>query len=90
MDQYLQGSQDSGGVHTNSGIPNKVAYLTINAIGKEKAEQIYYLALTQYLTPNAQFSDAKASLKEASNHLYGTNSETSKAIEKAWSDVGVN
>ncbi|EJX17636.1 zinc metalloprotease [Staphylococcus sp. OJ82] len=90
MDQYLQGSQDSGGVHTNSGIPNKAAYLTINAIGQEKAEQIYYLALTQYLTPNAQFSDAKASLKEASNHLYGTNSETSKAIEKAWTDVGVN
>jgi len=89
MDHYLQGTQDSGGVHTNSGIPNKAAYLTINSIGKEKAEQIYYLALTQYLTPNAQFSDAKAALKEAADHLYGKNSDASKAIKKAWKDVGV-
>ncbi|MBL2480350.1 peptidase M4 family protein, partial [Klebsiella pneumoniae] len=42
--QYLPATEegDNGGVHINSGIPNKAAYLTINAIGKEKAEKIYY------------------------------------------------
>ncbi|MFQ3902322.1 M4 family metallopeptidase [Staphylococcus sp. 50Mo3-1] len=89
MDQYQKGSEDNGGVHTNSGIPNKAAYLTITDIGKDKAEQIYYLALTEYLTPNAQFTDAKTALTVAADKLYGNNSEEAKAIEKAWDDVGV-
>lgn len=39
--QYLPETEegDNGGVHINSGIPNKAAYLTINSIGKEKAEK---------------------------------------------------
>lgn len=90
MYQYQSGSQDNGGVHTNSGIPNKAAYLTINEIGKDKAEQIYYLALTQYLTQNSEFSDAKTALKEAANKLYGDNSAEADAIDKAWTEVGVN
>lgn len=89
MDQYQKGSEDNGGVHTNSGIPNKAAYLTITDIGKDKAEQIYYLALTEYLTQNAQFTDAKIALTVAADKLYGDNSEEGKAIEKAWDDVGV-
>ena len=54
MADYYKGTDDEGGVHINSGIPNKAAYLTIKSIGKSKAEQIYYLALTQYLTPKSQ------------------------------------
>ncbi|WP_340578916.1 M4 family metallopeptidase, partial [Staphylococcus aureus] len=47
------------------------------------------LALTEYLTPNAQFTDAKTALTVAADKLYGDNSEEGKAIEKAWDDVGV-
>ncbi|WP_436860681.1 M4 family metallopeptidase [Staphylococcus caeli] len=90
MDQYYHGRDDYGGVHTNSGIPNKAAYLTISKIGEAKAEQIYYLALTQYLTQNSEFSDAKVALKEAAKELYGANSPEVNAIDKAWTDVGVN
>ena len=36
MDQFYTGDEDNGGVHINSGIPNKAAYLTIQSIGKEK------------------------------------------------------
>lgn len=89
MADYYKGTDDEGGVHINSGIPNKAAYLTIKSIGKSKAEQIYYLALTQYLTPKSQFTDAKASLKAAANQLYGDNSTETQAIEKAWNDVGI-
>ncbi len=89
MSDYYQGTEDEGGVHINSGIPNKAAYLTIKSIGKDKAQQIYYLALTQYLTPNSQFVDAKLALKEAANQLYGDNSTEADAIDKAWNDVGV-
>src|SRR5699024_5416868 len=89
MNQFYTGTDDNGGVHINSGIPNKAAYLTIQSIGKDKAEQIYYLALTQYLSSNAEFTDAKIALKQAENELYGKNGNESKAIEQAWNDVGV-
>ena len=36
MDDYVNTQSDNGGVHTNSGIPNKAAYNTIRSIGKGK------------------------------------------------------
>ncbi|WP_433742629.1 M4 family metallopeptidase [Falsibacillus pallidus] len=78
---------DWGGVHTNSGIPNKAAYYTINSVGLAKAEQIYYRALTVYLTPNSTFSDAKAALVQSAQDLYG--SSTASSVTAAWNNVGV-
>jgi Zn-dependent metalloprotease len=79
---------DNGGVHVNSGIPNLVAYLIANAIGPEKTEQIYYRALTQYLTPNSDFSDAARATIRAAKDLYG-NTETN-AINLALPKVGIS
>ncbi|WP_027954583.1 M4 family metallopeptidase [Halobacillus kuroshimensis] len=79
---------DWGGVHINSGIPNKAAYYTINSIGKSKAEKIYYRALTVYLTPNSNFSSAKQALEQSAQDLYG--SSTASAVTQAWNNVGVN
>ncbi|WP_250673879.1 M4 family metallopeptidase [Paraclostridium ghonii] len=79
---------DNGGVHTNSGIPNKAAYNTITKIGKEKAEKIYYRALTQYLTPKSQFADAKKSLIQSAKDLYGD--KVANDVKTAWDEVGVN
>ncbi|MEH6935669.1 M4 family metallopeptidase [Bacillus sp. JJ783] len=89
--QYLPPTEegDNGGVHINSGIPNKAAYLTINAIGKEKAEKIYYRALTTYLTPTSDFSKARAALLQSVADYDGVNSATYQAVQKAWNDVGV-
>ncbi|MFD1019878.1 M4 family metallopeptidase [Thalassobacillus hwangdonensis] len=78
---------DWGGVHINSGIPNKAAYYTINSIGKSKAEQVYYRALTVYLTPNSNFSDARDALVQSASDLYG--SSTANAVSTAWDNVGV-
>lgn len=61
---------DYGFVHTNSGIPNKVAYLIteggafngfmIGGLGRSKAERLYYHVLaTPLLTENAQFREAR-------------------------------
>ena len=62
-------TNDSGWVHINSGIPNKVAFLVaqggthngivVNGIGRPKTQQLYYLTLTGILTQNANFSDAR-------------------------------
>ncbi|TKD71558.1 M4 family metallopeptidase [Pseudalkalibacillus hwajinpoensis] len=89
MDDYYNTSSDNGGVHTNSGIPNKAAYLTIQSIGKSKAEQIYYRALSVYLTPTSNFSEARSALLQATTDLYGTGT-TYNSVANAWTQVGVN
>ena len=87
MSQYVHTSSDNGGVHTNSGIPNKAAYNTIQRIGKDRSEQIYYRALSQYLTSTSNFNDAKASLYQSALDLYGQN--VASQVAQAWEDVGV-
>ncbi|MEQ6028444.1 M4 family metallopeptidase [Staphylococcus saccharolyticus] len=71
MDDYVYTNSDNGGVHTNSGIPNKAAYNTIRTVGKQCSEQIYYRALTEYLTSNVDFKDAKVALQQVAQDLYG-------------------
>lgn len=87
MNSYVYTSRDNAGVHTNSGIPNKAAYNTISKIGQVKAEKIYYRALTQYLTSNSQFKDAKYALSQSALDLYDL--QTAKEVWNAWNSVGV-
>jgi bacillolysin len=89
MSGYVNTTSDNGGVHTNSGIPNKAAYFTISSLGTSVAEKIYYRALTVYLAPQSDFSDARASLLAAAADLYGTGSSQYNAVASAWSQVGV-
>jgi len=78
---------DNGGVHINSGIPNKAAYLIAQAIGPEKAEQVFYRALTQYLTPSSQFKDNALALVQAYKDLYGNDV---KLVQSGLTGVGLN
>ncbi|PZG31384.1 peptidase M4 [Listeria ivanovii] len=78
---------DWGGVHFNSGIPNKAAYNTITKVGKEKAEQLYFRALKYYLTKKSQFVDAKNALQQAARDLYSE--EVARKVGDAWEEVGV-
>ncbi|ASK64287.1 peptidase M4 [Virgibacillus phasianinus] len=89
MNDYVYTSADNGGVHTNSGIPNKAGYLTINSIGVAKAEKIYYRALTVYMGPYSNFSDTRAALLQSAADYYGYGSEYD-AVANAWNNVGVN
>ncbi|MBI4672902.1 MAG: M4 family metallopeptidase [Chloroflexi bacterium] len=77
---------DNGGVHINSGIPNKAAYLIAKAIGPEKAEQVFYRALTQYLTPSSQFQDNALALIQSYRDLYGNDVQ---AIQAGLDGVGI-
>ncbi|MEH7374011.1 MULTISPECIES: M4 family metallopeptidase [Bacillaceae] len=90
MSGYVNTTSDNGGVHTNSGIPNKAAYLTISSLGTAVAEKIYYRALTVYLAPQSDFSDARAALLAAASDLYGSSSTQYNAVKSAWTQVGVN
>ena len=80
-------NNDNGGVHINSGIPNKAAYLITTKIGSEKAKQIYYNAMF-YLNANSQFTDARSAVEQATRDLYGSGAEF-RAVENAFDLVGI-
>ncbi len=86
-DRYT-GTQDRGGVHINSGIPNRAFYLFATSIGKAKAEEIYYHALSNYLTRSSQFSDCRAAVMQSAKDLYG-NAEC-EAAATAFTQVGIS
>ncbi len=73
MSEYVSGTDDHGGVHTNSGITNYAFYQFATAPGmnRQKAGQVYYRALTKYLTTGSQFLDARIAIVQAAADLYG-------------------
>ncbi|MCB9701964.1 MAG: M4 family metallopeptidase [Myxococcales bacterium] len=95
------GNQDNGGVHLNSGIANLAFKLAVTggthprgktnvnvpALGMAKVEQIFYRALTTYLTSYADFEDARNATAQAATDLYGASAAS--AIHAAWDAVGV-
>ncbi|KXK37806.1 MAG: M4 family metallopeptidase [Saprospiraceae bacterium] len=81
------GSQDNGGVHINSGIPNHAFYKFASAVGKDKAEKVYYRALTNYLTKSSQFVDARVAVVKAAGDLYST--AEVNAAKAAFTEVGI-
>ncbi len=83
--------QDNGGVHINSGIPNRAFYLfaTSNGVTIEEAEQVYYRALTQYLTRTSQFIDLRLAVIQAAEDRHGANSTEVNAARAAFDAVGI-
>nr|WP_316247231.1 M4 family metallopeptidase [Rossellomorea aquimaris] len=94
------GTQDNGGVHINSGIGNKAAYLLsqggthygvkVTGIGTDKTGAIYYRALTQYLTPSSNFSQLRSAAVQSATDLYGAGSAEVASVNAAYNAVGVN
>lgn len=83
------GSEDNGGVHINSGIPNHAFFLFATAVGKEVAERVFYRALAQYLTKSSKFKDCRVAVIKAATDFFGANSNEVTAAKKAFTDVGI-
>ena len=62
---------DWGGVHTNSGIPNHAYYELVVRVGRDKAEQIVWRAMTEHLDSDSNFEDFRTALLESAAELYG-------------------
>jgi Zn-dependent metalloprotease len=92
MSGYVATSDDNGGVHINSGIPNRAFYLLATALGGnawEQAGRIWYDTLTGgSLAPSAQFADFAAATVAAARARYGETSPY-QAVQSAWAGVGV-
>ena len=82
---------DNGGVHINSGIPNKAFYLTAMGIGGyawEAPGHIWYAALkaSSQWTNFQEFADIT---HLTAGQLYGSQSTEQQAVVSAWKEVGI-
>jgi Zn-dependent metalloprotease len=93
MRNFVNTSQDNGGVHINSGIPNHTFYLVATKLGGhawEKPGRIWYETLRDpRLRSNASFSAFARLTVANADRLYGHNSPEQQAVIEAWKKVGV-
>ncbi|MFC5179592.1 M4 family metallopeptidase [Nocardioides taihuensis] len=79
--EYRCGTDDQGGVHSNSGVTNHAYALLVdggsyngvdvNGIGLDKAAQVWWRAQTAYLTPTSDFGDMANALDSSCLSLVG-------------------
>lgn len=92
MKNYVKTTSDNGGVHINSGIPNRAFYFTAIEIGGyawEKAGKIWYLTLRDRLRENSDFQETANLTADVASSLYGKGSMEQKAVLNAWDKVGI-
>jgi Zn-dependent metalloprotease len=93
MKDYVTTTEDNGGVHINSGIPNHAFYVTAVEIGGnawEKAGLIWYRTLREKLQPRATFQDAANLTFEMAGTQYGVGGAEQLAVRKGWAEVGID
>jgi hypothetical protein len=88
---YYCGSADYGGVHTNSGVNNKLCYLltdgdsfngrTVSAMGISRVAALYYECQTNLLTPSSDYLDLYNALAQAAINLGFTQAERNNIQE---------
>ncbi|MDT0195839.1 M4 family metallopeptidase [Arthrobacter sp. AB6] len=93
MDTYVKTSADNGGVHINSGIPNRAFYLVAETLGGnawDSPGRIWYEALTGgTLPPTATFRVFARATAASAVELFGSGSAEHDAVLKAWETVKV-
>ncbi|TCO24567.1 thermolysin metallopeptidase-like protein [Kribbella steppae] len=93
MDGYIETEDDNGGVHLNSGIPNRAFYLAAAELGGNAYDEpgrIWYATLTSgTLSGTATFTDFANATQTAASDLFGPDSTQLAAVTKAWQTVGV-
>ncbi|MEU0256585.1 M4 family metallopeptidase [Streptomyces sp. NPDC006184] len=63
--------------------------LPVTGIGRDKALQIWYRALTTKFTSTTNYAGARTGTLAAAGELYGTTSAEYKAVQDAWAGVAV-
>lgn len=93
MKDFVSTTQDNGGVHINSGIPNHAFYIAayeLNGFAWEKAGRVWYLTLTdKRLTASATFQNFAELTFQIAGERYGANSLEQQAVRKGWTEVGI-
>lgn len=91
MAGYKATTDDFGGAHINSGIPNKAFYLTAAAFGGyswEKAGQIWWKTMHgRRVRQQCTFVEFAEVTTATAEEMYG--SEAARVVRHAWDEVGV-
>jgi Zn-dependent metalloprotease len=98
MKDYNDTFADNGGVHINSGIPNRAFYLVATRMvdtkdgeyAWTKAGRIWYRTLiSNQLKPIAKFRRFARISEDVTTTMYGHGSEEHNIVRQSWKDVGV-
>lgn len=99
-----RGTEDNGGVHINSGIPNHAFFLAIEGgtnrisgsavtgvgfANRDQIEKVFFRAFTTMLPIRATFAQARAATIQSARDLYPSNAAVERAVTDAWTAVGV-
>ncbi|MFI6810663.1 M4 family metallopeptidase [Streptomyces luteogriseus] len=80
------GTKTINGVTYNSATSDG---LPVTGIGRDKAEKIWFRALTTKFTSNTNYAGARTGTLAATGELYGTDSAEYKAVQDAWAGINV-
>ncbi|MET1005352.1 MAG: protealysin inhibitor emfourin [Propionibacteriaceae bacterium] len=93
MADYVDTEEDSGGVHINSGIPNRAFALAAREIGGnswEQAGQVWYDAITSgEVSAATDFAGFARATVSSATRLFADDSRIAEAVRAAWTTVGV-
>ncbi|GAB2585618.1 hypothetical protein GCM10009593_25950 [Microlunatus antarcticus] len=93
MDAYVETEEDSGGVHINSGIPNRAFALAAKGIGGnswERPGQVWYAAITGGgVTPSTDFAGFARATVDAATGLFPDDASVAQQVTLAWQEVGL-
>jgi Zn-dependent metalloprotease len=92
MRDYVNTQEDNGGVHINSGIPNRAFHITAVELGGfawEKAGRIWYVTLKDKLTATSNFQACANLTYTTAGELFGAGSIEQQAVKKGWAEVGL-
>lgn len=93
MDDFVDTDQDNGGVHINSGIPNRAFVLAALAIGGnawEAAGSVWYAVVSgDGIKADCDFATFAALTVAAAGTAHGDGSAEQTAVRSAWEQVGV-
>lgn len=91
MKDKYEGSDDEGGVHINSGIPNHAFYRFATSLGGRAfgiPGKVWYAALLR-LKRTSGFADMVRETRAACQQQLGGSSDASAALDAAWKAVGL-
>jgi Zn-dependent metalloprotease len=93
MRNYVKTRADNGGVHINSGIPNRAFYLAATTVGGFTWTAIgrtWYQTLTTRVHAKTNFAQFAKGTVVVAGALYGIGSNIQTTIASSWSQVGIS